>query len=216
MLCFPCLAIKTTLSVKIQNCSIFVAKSHIYKIFVAICSETLKTNRTEIFSPDLSSTKVPQPAHWWWWQPHCWWWRPPCRPPYLPPCRSPGPSGIKNFNPGIFRDEILPNPGIPGFFGTGFPNIFDPGILLKSFGIFRDFHFCFICLSNRIIFINIYHHRWHNHHHYHCHSSSPFIGIIISDCVERASLLNVEFYVLSQCAVKKHAFITPITIKMCV
>ena len=47
-----------------------------------------------------------------------------------------GPSGIKNFNPGIFRDEILPNPGIPGFFGTGFPNIFDPGILLKSFGIF--------------------------------------------------------------------------------
>ena len=172
MLCFPCLAIKTTLSVKIQNCSIFVAKSHIYKIFVAICSETLKTNRTEIFSPDLSSTKVPQPAHWWWWQPHCWWWRPPCRPPYLPPCRSPGPSGIKNFNPGIFRDEILPNPGIPGFFGTGFPNIFDPGILLKNFGIFRDFHFCFICLSNRIIFINIYHHHLHSsptillHHHH--------------------------------------------------
>ena len=132
------------------------------------------------------------------------------------PHPPPGLSGIKNFNPGIFRDGILSNPGIPGFFGTGFPNIFDPGILLKSFGIFRDFHFCFICLSNRIIFINIYHHRWHNHHHYHCHSSSPFIGIIISDCVERASLLNVEFYVLSQCAVKKHAFITPITIKMCV
>ena len=41
---------------------------------------------------------------------------------------GPGPSGIKNFNPGIFRDGILPNPGIPGFFGTGFPNIFDPGI----------------------------------------------------------------------------------------
>ena len=134
MLCFPCLAIKTTLSVKIQNCSIFVAKSHIYKIFVAICSETLKTNRTEIFSPDLSSTKVPQPAHWWWWQPHCWWWRPPCRPPYLPPCRSPGPSGIKNFNPGIFRDEILPNPGIPGFFGTGLAWNFYPGILPKKYG----------------------------------------------------------------------------------
>ena len=59
---------------------------------------------------------------------------------------------------------------IPGFFGTGFPNIFDPGISGKSFGIFRDFHFCFICLSNRIIFINIYHHLRHNHHpppHYH-------------------------------------------------
>ena len=98
------------------------------------------------------------------------------------------PSGIKNFN--------------PGFFGTGFPNIFDHGILLKSFGIFWDFHFCFICLSNRIIFINIYHHHQPNHHHYHCHSSSPFIEIIISDCVERASLLYVAFYVLSQSAVK--------------
>ena len=82
----------------------------------------------------------------------------------------PGPSGIKNFNPGIFQDGILPNPGIPGFFGTGFPNIFDPGISGKSFGIFRDFHFCFICMSNRIIFINLYHHLRHNHHpppHYH-------------------------------------------------
>ena len=63
-----------------------------------------------------------------------------------------GPSGIKNFNPGIFRDGILPNPGIPGFFGTGFSNIFDPGILGKTFGIFRDFHFYFIRLSNWIIF----------------------------------------------------------------
>ena len=33
---------------------------------------------------------------------------------------SSGPRGIKIFNPGIFRDRILPNPGIPGFFGTGF------------------------------------------------------------------------------------------------
>ena len=49
---------------------------------------------------------------------------------------SAGPSGIKNLNPGIFRDGILPNPGIPGFFGTGFPNIFDPGIKGNSFGIF--------------------------------------------------------------------------------
>ena len=30
-----------------------------------------------------------------------------------------GPNGIKNFNPGIFRDGILQNPGIPGFFETG-------------------------------------------------------------------------------------------------
>ena len=34
--------------------------------------------------------------------------------------QQPGPSRIKNFNPGIFRDRILPNPGIPGCFGTGF------------------------------------------------------------------------------------------------
>ena len=94
---------------------------------------------------------------------------------------SAGPSGIKNFNPGIFRDGILPNPGIPGFFGTGFPNIFYPRILLKSFGIFRDFHLCLICLTNWIIFITIYHHHRHNHHQNHCHSSSLFIEIIISD-----------------------------------
>ena len=30
------------------------------------------------------------------------------------------PSGIKIFDPGILRDMVLPNPGIPGFFGTGF------------------------------------------------------------------------------------------------
>ena len=39
-----------------------------------------------------------------------------------------GPNGIKNFNPGIFRDGILPNPGIPGFFGTGLTYFFHPGI----------------------------------------------------------------------------------------
>ena len=74
-------------------------------------------------------------------------WRdkiPMCRPPALY-WRS-GPNGIKNFNPGIFRDGILPNPGIPGFFGTGFSNIFDPGILGKTFGIFWDFHFYFYLL----------------------------------------------------------------------
>ena len=31
----------------------------------------------------------------------------------------PGPSGIKNFQSRDFRDGILQNPGIPGFFGTG-------------------------------------------------------------------------------------------------
>ena len=36
---------------------------------------------------------------------------------------SSGPSGIKIFYPGILRDGILPNPGIPGFFGTGFTPI---------------------------------------------------------------------------------------------
>ena len=30
-----------------------------------------------------------------------------------------GPSGIKNFQSRDFRDGILQNPGIPGFFGTG-------------------------------------------------------------------------------------------------
>ena len=152
MLCFPCLAIKTTLSVKIQNCSIFVAKSHIYNIFVAICSETLKTNRTEIFSPDLSSTKVPQPAHWWWWQPHCWWWRPPCRPPYLPPCRSPGPSGIKNFNPGIFRDGILPICLIPGFKGnlSGFSFL----LFARQNWIFYLYHHHLLCTSATVLWNN--------------------------------------------------------------
>ena len=35
------------------------------------------------------------------------------------PCWSAGPSGIKNFQSRDFRDGILQNPGIPGFFGTG-------------------------------------------------------------------------------------------------
>ena len=33
--------------------------------------------------------------------------------------------------------------------------------------------------------------------------------------VERTSLLNVAFYVLSQSTVRNHVFATPITIKMC-
>ena len=57
-----------------------------------------------------------------------------------------GPNGIKNLNPGIFRDGILPNPGIPGFFGTGFSNIFDPGIKEKISGFFGIFIFAsFAC-----------------------------------------------------------------------
>ena len=31
----------------------------------------------------------------------------------------PGPSVLRNFNPGIFGTGFLQNPGIPGFFGTG-------------------------------------------------------------------------------------------------
>ena len=73
-----------------------------------------------------------------------------------------GPSGIKIFNPGIFRDGIWPNPGIPGFSGTGFTLIFDPGIVQKISGIFRDFGFCFMCWSNHIIFINLYVYHRHN------------------------------------------------------
>ena len=69
--------------------------------------------------------------------------------------RWPGPNGIKNFNPGIFRDGILPNPGIPGFFGTGFSNIFDPGILGKTFGIFIFTLFACQIVSFLSIFIII-------------------------------------------------------------
>ena len=32
---------------------------------------------------------------------------------------QPGPSILRNFNPGIFGTGFLQNPGIPGFFGTG-------------------------------------------------------------------------------------------------
>ena len=55
--------------------------------------------------------------------------------------QAPGPSGIKIFNPGIFRDGILPNPGIPGFFGTGFTLIFNPGIVQKFLRDFSGFLF---------------------------------------------------------------------------
>ena len=54
---------------------------------------------------------------------------------------SSGPSGIKIFNPGIFRDGIMPNPGIPGFFGTGFTLIFNPGIVQKFLRDFSGFLF---------------------------------------------------------------------------
>ena len=48
---------------------------------------------------------------------------------------QPGPSGIKIFNPRIFRD------GIPGFFGTGFTLIFNPGIVQKFLRDFSGFLF---------------------------------------------------------------------------
>ena len=49
-------------------------------------------------------------------------------------CSSPwssaaGPSGINNFNPGIFGTEFCKNPGIPGFSGSGLASIFNPGIV---------------------------------------------------------------------------------------
>ena len=45
-------------------------------------------------------------------------------------------------------------PRCRNFLGRDFPISFYPRILGKHFGIFQDFHFCFICLSNLIIFIN--------------------------------------------------------------
>ena len=41
----------------------------------------------------------------------------------------PGPSGINNFNPGIFGTGFYKNPGIPGFSGSGLASIFNPGIV---------------------------------------------------------------------------------------
>ena len=40
-----------------------------------------------------------------------------------------GPSGINNFNPGIFGTGFCKNPGIPGFSGSGLASIFNPGIV---------------------------------------------------------------------------------------
>ena len=45
-----------------------------------------------------------------------------------------GSSGIKNFQSRDFRDGILQNPGIPGFFGTGLAWNFYPGIFPKKNG----------------------------------------------------------------------------------
>ena len=44
----------------------------------------------------------------------------------------PGSSGIKNFQSREFRDGILQNPGIPGFFGTGLAWNFIPGFYQKK------------------------------------------------------------------------------------
>ena len=40
-----------------------------------------------------------------------------------------GPSGINNFNPGIFGTGFCKNPGIPGFSGSGLASISNPGIV---------------------------------------------------------------------------------------
>ena len=52
-----------------------------------------------------------------------------------------GPSGINNFNPGIFGTGFCKNPGIPGFSGSVLDWNFDPGFFVKIFGIFRIGHF---------------------------------------------------------------------------
>ena len=65
------------------------------------------------------------------------------------------------------------------FSGRDFPIFFIPGFRKK----FRDFHFCFICLSNRIIFINIYHHHLHSSPTillYHHHSLRSLLATLLS------------------------------------
>ena len=52
-----------------------------------------------------------------------------CTPPSV---LWPGPNGIENFQTRDFRDRILQNPGIPGFFGTGLALNFYPRILPKK------------------------------------------------------------------------------------
>ena len=92
------------------------------------------------------------------------------------------PNGIKNFNPGIFRDGIWPNPGIPGFSGTGFTLIFDPGIVQKISGISRDFGFCFVCWSNHI---NLY--------VYHCHNcKNEFVCMILKSISKENRTSNTK------------------------
>ena len=55
----------------------------------------------------------------------------------FPEISLPGPNGINNFHSRDFRDEILKNPGISGFFGTGLAWNFYPVILPKSPGSLR-------------------------------------------------------------------------------
>ena len=51
-----------------------------------------------------------------------------CSPPSV---LWPGPNGIENFQTRDFRDRILQNPGIPGFFRTGLAWNFIPGFYQK-------------------------------------------------------------------------------------
>ena len=55
-----------------------------------------------------------------------------------------GPSGMNNFNPGIFGTGFCKNPGIPGFSGSGLASISNPGIVLNFSGFFGISVFCVI------------------------------------------------------------------------
>ena len=68
--------------------------------------------------------------------------------------RGPGPSRMKNFNPGIFRDRILPSPEYR-VFQDGVFQYFLSRDFRKKIGIFRDFHFCFICFSHYLKFMSM-------------------------------------------------------------
>ena len=134
--------------------------------------------------------------------------------------RQAGPSGIKIFNPGIFWTGFCQIPGSRDFSGRDFPIFLIPGFQGNLSGFFGIFIFAsFACqigsfssifiitfvIIITLLLITI-------------KSMSEIIQLPCQfqfQCVERTSLLNVAFYVLSQSAVKNHAFTTPITIKMC-
>ena len=92
------------------------------------------------------------------------------------------PAGSRIYNPGISGTGFCKIPGSRDFSGWDFPIFLIPGFR-KKIVIFRDFHFCFICLSNRIIFINIYHHHLHSSPTillYHHHSLRSLLATLLS------------------------------------